>query len=77
MGVLISERERCERLYHDNPKDWENRKYLNRLKKQRQWTESKATMVAEKERKKEERKQTANCLTGQCRDSEIQTGRVG
>ena len=57
MGVLISERERCERLYYDNPKEWEDRKYLNRLKKQRQWTESKATMVAEKERKKEERKQ--------------------
>ena len=54
MGVLISERERCERLYHDNPKEWEDRKYLNRLKKQRQWTESKATMVAEKERRKEE-----------------------
>ena len=57
MGVLVSERERCERLYHDNPKDWKDRKYLNRLKKQRQWTESKATMVAEKERKKEEKKQ--------------------
>ena len=57
MGVLVGERERCERLYHDNPKEWEERKYLNRLKKQRQWTESKATMVAEKERKKEERKQ--------------------
>ena len=56
MGVLVSERERCERLYHDNPKDWEDRRYLNRLKKQRQWTESKATMVAEKERKKEEKK---------------------
>ena len=52
MGVLVSERERCERLYHDNPKEWEDRKYLNRLKKQRQWTESKATMVAEKEEKK-------------------------
>ena len=48
-GVLISERERCERLYHDNPEDWDKRKYLNRLRKQRQWTESKATMVAEKE----------------------------
>ena len=57
MGVLVSERERCERLYYDNPKEWDRRKYLNRLKKQRQWTESKATMVAEKERKKEERKQ--------------------
>ena len=57
MGVLVSERERCERLYHDNPKEWEDRKYLNRLKKQRQWTESKATMVAEKEKRKEERKQ--------------------
>ena len=57
MGVLVSERERCEKLYHDNPKDWDKRKYLNRLKKQRQWTESKATMVAEKGRKKEERKQ--------------------
>ena len=34
MGVLISERERCERLYHDNPKDWDKRKYLNRLRKQ-------------------------------------------
>ena len=32
MGVLISERERCERLYHDNPEDWDKRKYLNRLK---------------------------------------------
>ena len=30
---------------------------LTSLKKQRQWTESKATIVAEKERKKEERKQ--------------------
>ena len=57
MGVLVSERERCERLYHDNPKEWEDRKYLNRLKKQRQWTESKAAMAAEKERRKEERKQ--------------------
>ena len=57
MGVLISERERCEKLYHDNPKDWEERKYLNRIKKQRQWTESKATIVAEKEKRKEERSQ--------------------
>ena len=57
MGVLVSERERCERLYHDNPKDWDKRKYLNKLKKQRQWIESKATMVAEKEKRKEERKQ--------------------
>ena len=57
MTVLVQERERCEKLYHDNPKDWEDRKYLNRLKKQRQWTESKATMVAEKEKRKEERKQ--------------------
>ena len=56
-GVLISERERCERLYHDNPKEWDKRKYFNRLKKQRQWNESKATMIAEKERKKERRKQ--------------------
>ena len=24
-GVLVSERERCERLYHDNPKDWDKR----------------------------------------------------
>ena len=39
MGVLISERERCERLYHDNPEDWDKRKYLNRLRKQRQWEE--------------------------------------
>ena len=54
-GVLVSERERCERLYHDNPKEWNERKYLNRLKKQRQWMESKATMVAEKEKRKEER----------------------
>ena len=57
MGVLISERDRCERLYHDNPKDWDKRKYLNKLKKQKQWEESKATMVAEKEKRKEERKQ--------------------
>ena len=57
MGVLVSERERCERLYHDNPKDWDKRKYLNRLKKQKQWIESKATKVAEKEKRKEERKQ--------------------
>lgn len=57
MGVLVSERERCERLYHDNPEDWDKRKYLNRLRKQRQWTESKATMVAEKEKRKEERSQ--------------------
>ena len=62
MGVLVSERERCEKLYHDNPKEWEERKYLNRLKKQRQWTESKATMVAEKERRKEERKQELRYL---------------
>ena len=55
MGVLVSERERCERLYHDNPKDWDRRKYLNRLKKQKHWIESKATKVAEKKRKKEER----------------------
>ena len=53
MGVLVSERERCERIYYDNPKDWDERKYLNKLKKQRQWTETKATMVAEKLKKKE------------------------
>ena len=58
-GVLVSERERCEKLYHDNPKEWEDRKYLNRLKKQRQWTESKATIVAEKERKKEEKNKSS------------------
>ena len=57
MGVLISERERCERLYYDNPKDWDKRKYFNRLRKQGQWEESKATMVAEKEKRKEERNQ--------------------
>ena len=57
MGVLISERERCERLYHDNPKDWDKRKYLNRLRKQRQWEESKANIVAEKEKRKEKRSQ--------------------
>ena len=57
MGVLISERERCERLYHDNPKDWDKRKYLNRLRKQRQWEESKATIVAKKEERKEKRNQ--------------------
>ena len=33
MTILVQERERCEKLYHDNPKDWEDRKYLNRLKK--------------------------------------------
>ena len=54
-GVIVSERERCERLYHDNPKEWDERKYHNRLKKQRQWIESKATIVAEKERRKEDR----------------------
>ena len=32
MGVLVSERERCERIYYDNPKDWDVRKYLNKLK---------------------------------------------
>jgi hypothetical protein len=53
MGVLISERERCERIYYDNPKDWDERKYRNKLKKQRQWTETKATIVAEKLKKKE------------------------
>jgi hypothetical protein len=53
MGVLVSERERCERIYYDNPKDWDERKYLNKLKKQRQWTETKATIVAEKLKKKE------------------------
>lgn len=53
MGVLISERERCERLYHDNPKDWDKRKYINRLRKQRKWTESKATIIAEKQKKNE------------------------
>lgn len=57
MGVLVSERERCERLYHDNPKDWDERKYRNRLKKRRQWVESKATKVAEKLKKKEEKSQ--------------------
>ena len=57
MGVLTSERERCERLYHDNPKDWDKEKYINRLKKQKQWTESKATNVAEKLKKKEEKNQ--------------------
>ena len=57
MGVLVSERERCERLYYDNPKDWDERKYANRLKKQRQWIESKATKVAEKLKKKEEKSQ--------------------
>ena len=35
MGVLVSERERCEKLYHDNPKEWENRKYLNRIFRKR------------------------------------------
>ena len=55
MGVLVSERERCERLYYDNPKDWDKRKYLNRLKKQRQWKETKATIVAEKLKKKEKK----------------------
>ena len=55
MGVLVSERERCERIYYDNPKDWDERKYHNRLKKQRQWTESKATKVAEKLKRKEEK----------------------
>ena len=55
MGVLISERERCEKIYYDNPKDWDKRKYYNRLKKQRQWIESKATKVAEKLKRKEER----------------------
>ena len=53
MGVLISERERCEKIYYDNPEDWDKRKYLNRLRKQREWIESKATTVAEKQRKKE------------------------
>ena len=53
MGVLVSERERCERLYHDNPKDWDERKYHNRLKRQRQWIKSKATKVAEKLKRKE------------------------
>ena len=57
MGVLVSERERCERLYHDNPKDWDERKYRNRLKKQKRWTESKATKVAEKLKGKEEKSQ--------------------
>ena len=57
MGVLVSERERCERLYYDNPKDWDERKYANRLKKQRQWIESKATKVAEKLKEKEEKSQ--------------------
>ena len=57
MGVLISERERCERIYYDNPKDWDERKYLNRLKKQRQWIESKATKIAEKLKEKEEKSQ--------------------
>ena len=57
VGVLISERERCERLYHDNPKDWDKRKYLNRLRKQRQWEETKATIVAEKEERKKKRSQ--------------------
>ena len=57
MGVLVSERERCERLYYDNPKDWDERKYHNRLKKQRQWVKSKATKVAEKLKKKEEKSQ--------------------
>ena len=57
MGVLVSERERCERLYYDNPKDWDERKYHNRLKKQRQWIESKATKVAEKLKEKEEKSQ--------------------
>ena len=33
MGVLLAERHRCEQIYHDNPKDWDDRKYLNRLKK--------------------------------------------
>ena len=55
MNVLISERKRCERIYYDNPKDWDKRKYLNKLKKQRQWTETKATMVAEKLKKKEKK----------------------
>ena len=57
MGVLISKRERCEKIYYDNPKDWDERKYLNRIRKQRKWKESKATIVAEKLKGKEERKQ--------------------
>jgi glycyl-tRNA synthetase (class II) len=57
MSVLVSERERCERLYYDNPKNWDERKYANRLKKQGQWIKSKATKVAEKLKKKEEKNQ--------------------
>ena len=57
LTILVQERERCERLYHDNPKDWDERKYRNRLKKQRQWIESKATKVAEKLKGKEEKSQ--------------------
>ena len=60
MGVLVSERERCERLYHDNPKEWEDRKYLNRLKKQRQWTESKRLWSPR--RKEEKRKENKSSL---------------
>ena len=55
LTVLVQERERCERLYYDNPKEWDERKYLNRIKKQHQWVETKATKVAEKLKKKEER----------------------
>ena len=55
LTVLVQERERCERLYHDNPKDWDERKYLNRIKKQHQWIKTKATKVAEKLKKKEEK----------------------
>ena len=46
MGVLMSERERHEKIYYDNPKDWDERKYLNRLKRQHQWTETRAAMIA-------------------------------
>ena len=49
LTVLVQERERCERLYHDNPKDWNERKYLNRIKKQHQWVESKADIVTGKQ----------------------------
>ena len=56
MGVLASERERCEEIYHDNPKDWDERKYRNKLKKQRQWTETKATIIVTGKLKKKEEK---------------------
>lgn len=51
--ILLQERKRCEALMHDDPKEWEQRKYINRLKRQRAYYEKKEPEYVQKEIKKE------------------------